>query len=302
MSQNFENALKLWLDNLTKDEKDYVIRVQLGPLLLSLKQVKISWEFLRAATLFWDPEVHVFRFGDREICPMTEEFSVILGLSVQSPPALSNLDDELRKDFRDYLGITSRLDEFLNGRRVNLCRLIAHFTSPSYPRTVIDSRYNKRALVLFLLNHFLFVSPSTIFCHGCLLKVVKHMRNDCSPMALVLAETLHCLDTLRRNPEAAFCGSPLILQVWLQEHMRLIERPLDPLSYRPHNFAGRQRVIKGERSLSFWRDWMSNEFPIRWTIPWWRIHAMTAPRSSVAYYRLPGLTHSSFIFPSCLLR
>ncbi|XP_074296330.1 uncharacterized protein LOC141626375 [Silene latifolia] len=128
------------------------------------------------------------------------------------------------------------------------------------------------------------------------------MRNDCSPMPLVLAETLHCLDTLRHNLEAAFCGSPLLLQVWLQERMRLVERPLDPKSYQPHSFAGRQRVVKGEQPLSYWREWMNSGFPIRWTISWWHIPAMTAPRSSTTYYRLPGLTHSSFIFPSRLLR
>ncbi|KAK9751101.1 hypothetical protein RND81_02G242000 [Saponaria officinalis] len=233
---------------------------------------------------------------------MPEEFGAILGLSFHSSPALPNLDADLSRDFRDYLGLTNGVEGILVGRNVDLCRLIAHFTSPSYPRTVIDFRYRKRALVLCLLNRYLFVSSSAIMGHGCLLKVVKQMRNDCSPVPLILAETLHCLDAVSRDPEVSFSGSPLLLQVWLQEHMRLIERPLDPMCYQAKNFAARRRIIKGEQSLGYWRDFMSSAFAIRWIISWWRIPAMTAPRSSISYYQLPGLSHSSFIFPSCLLR
>ena len=45
----------------------------------ALRNVKIKWDFLRAALKFWDPEDHVFQLKIAKLCPTTEEFSTILG-------------------------------------------------------------------------------------------------------------------------------------------------------------------------------------------------------------------------------
>ena len=45
----------------------------------ALRNVKIKWNFLRAAVKFWDPEDNVFWFKTTELYPTIEEFSVILG-------------------------------------------------------------------------------------------------------------------------------------------------------------------------------------------------------------------------------
>ena len=44
-----------------------------------LRNVKIKWNFLRAAVKFWDPEDNVFWFKTTELYPTIEEFSAILG-------------------------------------------------------------------------------------------------------------------------------------------------------------------------------------------------------------------------------
>ena len=45
----------------------------------ALRNVKIKWNFLRAAVKFWDPEDNVFWFKTTELYPTIEEFSAILG-------------------------------------------------------------------------------------------------------------------------------------------------------------------------------------------------------------------------------
>ncbi|KAI8551255.1 hypothetical protein RHMOL_Rhmol06G0171100 [Rhododendron molle] len=44
-----------------------------------LRNIHLRPELLRAAMSFWDPEVHVFRFGEQELCPTVEKFRAHLG-------------------------------------------------------------------------------------------------------------------------------------------------------------------------------------------------------------------------------
>ena len=43
-----------------------------------MRNVRIKWDFFRAAVKFWDPENHVFRFKTAKFCLTIEEFSTIL--------------------------------------------------------------------------------------------------------------------------------------------------------------------------------------------------------------------------------
>ncbi|KAI8572766.1 hypothetical protein RHMOL_Rhmol01G0225800 [Rhododendron molle] len=44
-----------------------------------LRNICLCSELLRAAASFWDPEVHMLRFGEQELCPTVEEFHAYLG-------------------------------------------------------------------------------------------------------------------------------------------------------------------------------------------------------------------------------
>ncbi|KAI8542626.1 hypothetical protein RHMOL_Rhmol08G0152100 [Rhododendron molle] len=43
-----------------------------------LRSIRLRPEILWPALWFWDPDMHVFRFGDNELCPTVEEFQAYL--------------------------------------------------------------------------------------------------------------------------------------------------------------------------------------------------------------------------------
>lgn len=47
-------------------------------LIRDLRLVGLCPELLRAALSYWDPVMHVFWFGDDELCPTVEEFQAYL--------------------------------------------------------------------------------------------------------------------------------------------------------------------------------------------------------------------------------
>ena len=51
--------------------------------------MKIDNAFLYAAATFWDTRDHVFRFNGQKLCPLIEEFTAILGCSLDSTAIIS---------------------------------------------------------------------------------------------------------------------------------------------------------------------------------------------------------------------
>ena len=65
--------------------------------LRSLQHLKIDTALLHAAATFWDTQDHVFRFNGQKLCPLIEEFTTILGCSLDSTAiiALPDLDMQI---------------------------------------------------------------------------------------------------------------------------------------------------------------------------------------------------------------
>jgi len=267
--------------------------------LFSLKQVAIVWDFLKAAVTCWDPVLHVFRFGDKEICPTVEEFAAILGCPLYDPPALPSLDARFALDFEKLLDLSkSECKSLISDCSVNLAKLFERFNT--VPEDVLQRRYFRRAICFLLLNRFLFVSVGDMG-DASLIRVVDQMQNGRSFIHLVLAETLLCLDRLKKDPSGSFSGSPLLLQIWLQEHLRLIEKPIDEVTYNPRSFARRKRLYS-PHSLSQWREYFHGPVTVRWVVRWWRIPSMIFVHQGSHAVQLLGLREITYIFPTRILR
>ena len=65
-------------------------------LLRSLEHLKIDTALLHAAATFWDPKDHVFRFNSQELCPLIEEFTAILGCSLDSTAMITLPDLDMQ--------------------------------------------------------------------------------------------------------------------------------------------------------------------------------------------------------------
>ena len=90
-----------------------------------LQNVRSRPEILTAATQFWDPDVHVFRFGDDELCPTVEEFQAYLQGIVSSVVVVPPYRKSMLKLLRTSLNITSGAAEsLLSGGQINIMRLL----------------------------------------------------------------------------------------------------------------------------------------------------------------------------------
>jgi hypothetical protein len=166
-----------------------------------IRDVAIRPELLRAAVQFWDPEVHVFRFGIHELCPTVEEFHAYLGGFNLEVPAIPLQGVNFANVLSSKLGISNNAAKsMLQGGVINIPRIIAQFPPEGF------------ALCLCLLAAFLFVcsdGQASSQLVGVAMQIEE--RKDVAPM--VLAETLMGLDRVRAGETNVFGGSALILQV-----------------------------------------------------------------------------------------
>ncbi|KAI8568255.1 hypothetical protein RHMOL_Rhmol02G0184000 [Rhododendron molle] len=164
-----------------------------------LRNIRLRPELLRAAVSFWDPEVHVFRFGDQELCPTVEEFRAYLGGFGSGEVIIPPVRESAYRVLVAALGLSDNAARYLvrNGH-LNAMRLIE-------TRRMI-------ALCMCLLAAYLLV-PSAGHASSALASVVVQVeaRKDVIPM--VLAETLIGLDKFCSGETETFGGSPLLLQV-----------------------------------------------------------------------------------------
>lgn len=78
-----------------------------------LRQVPIRHELLHAAVLFWDPDVHVFRFGEQELCPTIEEFHLYLDCHNSDEPVILLVRESMWRILRAKLGLGINYARFL---------------------------------------------------------------------------------------------------------------------------------------------------------------------------------------------
>ena len=104
MAVSFESALNSWLGSLGKLEKRELDGMHLG-VPVFFRFVKLDLHFILAALEAWDPNHHVFRFGNNEVCPLPEEFSAILGWPLMLEPCMPSVEEHFFSSFERYLGL-----------------------------------------------------------------------------------------------------------------------------------------------------------------------------------------------------
>ena len=73
--------------------------------MMTLIEIPIRMEFLKAAAGFWNLFRHTFVFGSQELCPTIEEFAAISGIQVSGTPILP----------RSRLGYLAELKKLCSG-------------------------------------------------------------------------------------------------------------------------------------------------------------------------------------------
>lgn len=231
--------------------------------LLSIRHMKLETTLLTAATYFWDPQIHVFRFNYEELCPTMEEFCALFGVSPAGPFILPTPRSDYLASFSDFLGIPQRdVTIFVKDHMVDLMKLETSFLAHDSEGTLTFTPQIQRTLAFCLIGRFL-ISTGTLQAPVQICELIAPLLKRHNIIPLVLAETLNGLDKVHGNPKAPLGGSPFLLQMWLLERLNFLS-PTTINPYKPQHFCLRRVELPGPFSL---RDWLG----YFQTLSWWNI-------------------------------
>ena len=184
----------------------------------ALRNVKIKWDFLRAAVKLWDPEDHVFWFNTIELCPTIEEFSAILAYDPGKKSVAVSCDPRHKESLSDALSLpTSITNIMIEGHMVNLNAIISQLNEKHTYGVTVNMQKNF-GLSLCFVGELLLCSKRHSFMDARAINVVSQIKDGDNPVYLILAETLLGLDAVFHGGETQnFLRSPLTLQIWLME-------------------------------------------------------------------------------------
>ena len=127
-------------------------------LLRSLQHLKIDAAFLNADVTFWNTRDHVFRFNEQELCPLIDEFTAIVGCSLDSTAmiALPDLDMQIPHKLISFFDMPpdNIYSSLLSSGTMNLSSLITACETkdkdnPAWIRTVSFCLYAQFIQFLF---------------------------------------------------------------------------------------------------------------------------------------------------------
>ena len=154
-------ALREWVRKLTEADREKLRTWGIPSKLLIAADVEISRHLLCAATRFWKPAYHVFRFGRTELTPTLEETHLICGFSKIMGPTVF-----MRRD--GYAAALSKL----TGLTIVECQQRLIYNSGLEPMLCLayfDEAANKRAKLgdeLWLRSFVTRFLDELIFSHG----------------------------------------------------------------------------------------------------------------------------------------
>ena len=167
----------------------------------ALRNVKIKWDFLRAAMNFWDPEDHVFRFNIAELSPTIEEFSAILGYDPSKNFLAVSCDPRHKESLSDALDLsTSITNSMMEGHMANLRAIISRLIDK---RTygVTNNMQKNFDLALCFVGELLLCSGRHGFVDARAISIMNQIKDDDNPVSLIFVETLLGLDVVFHGGE-----------------------------------------------------------------------------------------------------
>lgn len=152
-------------------------------------------------------------------------------------------DPKHRESLSDAFGLpTSITSSMVEGHMVNLHAIVSRLINK---RTygVTDNMQKNFGLALCFVGEFLLCSGRHGFVDARAIGVVSQIKDDDTPISLILAETFLGLDAVFHGGESQnFLGSSLTLQIWLMEQLDMNAKPTT-INYGPSSFLSRT-IIK----------------------------------------------------------
>ncbi|KAI8530521.1 hypothetical protein RHMOL_Rhmol11G0065800 [Rhododendron molle] len=153
---------------------------------------------------FWDPEVHVFKFGIQELCLTVEEFHAYLESHDSDHPIAPMIWESMKKLLKTKLGVSSGATDFLI--QDGAIKILRRFEMFNPPKDLTDFKYQGHritACCICLLTAFLLVSsfgePISL-----LVGVAAQIEAHKNVAPLVLAKTLMGLNVVHAGQTQTF--------------------------------------------------------------------------------------------------
>ncbi|KAL7168440.1 hypothetical protein ACSBR2_038806 [Camellia fascicularis] len=161
-----------------------------------LSRVNINWSFLRVIARSWDPSIHMFWFGNQELCSTFEEHEALLEVHlcidlVQSRPLVSY--PRLLEEIRGLL--PGEAKACIQNGELSVINLISKFSNRRNRGDQKSQQCRRNALCICLFARFLIISSNSIVS-SLLVDVTKQVSQGKGFVRLVLAETLMGLDVI----------------------------------------------------------------------------------------------------------
>ncbi|KAI8560121.1 hypothetical protein RHMOL_Rhmol04G0231300 [Rhododendron molle] len=120
------------------------------------RNIRLRPEILQSAVRFWDPVVHVFRYGDNELCPIVEEFQAYLQGFASHMIVIPPYRKRMSKLLKTSLNITTGAAEsLLSGRQINVMRLMEWYGPEGNTGDMALQACRRFALVISVLTVYL---------------------------------------------------------------------------------------------------------------------------------------------------
>ena len=124
--------------------------------MMTLIEIPIRIEFLKAAAGFWNPFRHTFVFGSQELCPTIEEFAAISGIQVSGTPILPRPRLGYLAELKKLCSGSERQNgALIHGPSVDIMGLIRRFKDRVHPDDSAFMKYRRSALCLCIFAGFL---------------------------------------------------------------------------------------------------------------------------------------------------
>nr|POE60735.1 hypothetical protein CFP56_53396 [Quercus suber] len=133
-----------------------------------------------------------------------EEFTAILGCDIDAPPTVPSCEPKYQTRLSSLMRIPLKeVVPLLDGQWVDVQKIIDKFMPMEF--------------LLFTGDHG--------FPNVRVADIAHEAANEKNIVPIVLAETFHGLDALSNQETVLFHGSPLLLQIWLMDHLSLVLPP-----------------------------------------------------------------------------
>lgn len=285
-----------WLAQLDSVAREYVKR-RLG-LLVHLLEVRIRTGLIQAIAHFWCPETSTFIFGRHELTPTLEEYSVLIGKSLDSEP------------IGPYIGTNPQLllAEFLK-IEVAEARKVLKSSYENCPFSFLTECFNRATSLqkgkIFLLAFFgLVVFPH---CKNSINPEIVHLvQQVCEEKNFVntmLAETFISLNKYKRDKSGTFKAPAELLQIWFLSHIKGCQNLVTVQKLR--NFSPPIMVFKEKQNeipdyhFSEWIGLLEDPDPrgFQWQAKWFEVKTARLTSSGTKPIPLLGFTGATEYHP-----